>query len=75
MNPEDHQRVRVDPHVEVEPTANVCPSGASRTRSISAETAGSSWAGSRSEPAWQGRRRGGSLESGSDDAGEVLMNR
>jgi hypothetical protein len=30
MNPEDNRRLSVYPHVEVEPTANVCPSGPSR---------------------------------------------
>ena len=42
MNPEDNRRLRVYLHVEVEPTADVCPSGPAATRSIRAETAGSS---------------------------------
>jgi hypothetical protein len=42
MNPEDNRRLGVYPHVEVEPTADVFPSGPRATRSIRAETAGSS---------------------------------
>ena len=42
VNPEDNRRLSVYPHVEVESTADVCPSGPARTRSIRAETAGSS---------------------------------
>jgi hypothetical protein len=30
MNPEDNRRLSVYPHVEVEPTADVCPSGPAR---------------------------------------------
>ena len=42
VNPEDNRRLSVYPDVEVESTADVCPPGSARTRSITAETAGSS---------------------------------
>lgn len=42
VNPEDNRRVGVYPHIEVEPTADVCPSRPARDAVDQAETAGSS---------------------------------
>ncbi len=64
MNPEDNRRLSVYPHVEVEPTANVCPSGPSRDAGDQGRDGRVIWAGSRSEPARQGRGRGRSFDSG-----------
>src|SRR5580765_4156295 len=58
MNPEDNRRLSVYPHVEVEFTANVCPSGPSRDAGDQGRDGRIIWAGSSSEPARQGRRRG-----------------
>jgi hypothetical protein len=55
VNPEDNRRVSVDPHVEVEPTANVRPFGPSRDAGDQGRDGRVIWAGSRSEPARQGR--------------------
>ena len=63
MNPEDNRRLSVYPHVEVEPTADVCPSGPSRDAGDQGRDGRIIWAGSRSEPARQGRERGGSFDS------------
>ena len=63
MNPEDNRRLSVYPHVEVEPTANVCPSGPSRDAGDQGRDGRVIWAGSRSEPARQGRGRGRSFNS------------
>ena len=46
VNPEDNRRLSVYPHVEVEPTANVCPSGPSRGRGRSRPRRRVIWAGS-----------------------------
>ena len=64
MNPEDNRRLSVYPHVEVEPTADVCPSGPARDAGDQGRDGRIIWAGSRSEPARQGRRRGRSFDSG-----------
>src|SRR5215211_1437362 len=64
MNPEDNRRLSVYPHVEVEPTANVCPSGPSRDAGDQSRDGRVIWAGSRSEPVRQGRGRGRSFDSG-----------
>src|SRR3954467_11051120 len=64
MDPEDNRRRILDPHVEVEPTADVCPSGPSRDAGDQGRDGRVFWAGSRSEPARQGRGRGRSFDSG-----------
>src|SRR4051812_45467303 len=64
MDPEDNRRLSVYPHVEVEPTANVCPSGPSGDAGDQGRDGRVIWAGSRSEPARQGRGRGRSFDSG-----------
>src|SRR3954447_13885125 len=64
MNPEDNRRLSVYPHVEVEPTAHVCPSGPSRDAGDQGRDGRVIWAGSRSEPARQGRGRGRGFDSG-----------
>src|ERR671914_1034509 len=64
MNPEDNRGLSVYPHVEVEPTANVCASGPSRDAGDQSRDGRVIWAGSRSEPARQGRGRGRSFDSG-----------
>ena len=64
MNPEDNRRLSVYPHVEVEPTANVCPSGPWRDAGDQGRDGRVIWAGSRSEPARQGRGRGRSVDTG-----------
>ena len=64
MNPEDNRRLSVYPHIEVEPTADVCPSGPSRDAVDQGRDGRVIWAGSRSEPARQGRGRGRSFDSG-----------
>src|SRR5215210_9470504 len=64
MNPEDNRRLSVYPHVEVEPTANVCPSGPARDAGDQGRDGRVIWAGSRSKPARQGRERGRRFDSG-----------
>src|ERR1700733_7535353 len=64
VNPEDNRRLSVYPHVEVELTADVCPSGPSRDAGDQGRDGRVIWAGSGSEPARQGRGRGRSLDSG-----------
>ncbi len=64
MNPEDNLRLSVYPHVEVERTANVCPSGPARDAGDQGRDGRVIWAGPRSEPARQGRGRGRSFGSG-----------
>src|SRR4029453_18508442 len=64
MNPEDNRRLSVYPHVEVEPTANVCPSGPARDAGDQGRDGRVIWAGSRSEPTRQGRGRGKIFDSG-----------
>jgi hypothetical protein len=64
MNPEDNWRLSVYPHVEVELTADVCPSGPSRDAGDQGRDGRVIWAGSRPEPARQGRGRGRSFDSG-----------
>src|SRR5690348_11701538 len=64
VNPEDNRRLSVDPHVEVEPTADVCPSGPSRDAGDQGRDGRVICAGSGSEPARQGRGRGRSFDSG-----------
>jgi hypothetical protein len=51
MNPEDNRRLSVYPHVEVEPTADVCPSGPVRDAVDQVRDGRIIWAGSRSKPA------------------------
>src|SRR4051794_26560770 len=69
MNPEDNRQRSVYPHVEVELTADVCPSVASRDASDQGRDGRVIWAGSRSEPARQGSGRGRSFDSGHDGDG------
>src|SRR5215471_12116190 len=64
MNPEDNRRLSVYPHVEVEPTAHVCPSGPARDAGDQGRDGRIIWAGPGSEPARQGRGRGRSFDSG-----------
>src|SRR6478609_4640983 len=64
MNPEDNRRLSVYPQVEVELTADVCPSGPARDAVDQGGDGRIIWAGSRSEPARQGRWRGRSVDSG-----------
>jgi hypothetical protein len=64
VNPEDNRRLSVYPHVEVERTAYVCPSGPSRDAGDQGRDGRVIWAGSRSEPARQGRGRRRSFDSG-----------
>src|SRR5580658_1835957 len=64
MNPEDHRRLSVYPHVEVDLTADVCPSGPARDAIDQGRDGRIIWAGSRSEPARQGRGSGRSFDSG-----------
>src|SRR6476661_5103829 len=64
MNPEDNRRLGVYPHVEVERTAEVCPSGPSRDAGDQGRDGRGIGAGSRSEPARQGRGRGRRFDSG-----------
>src|ERR1035437_9393457 len=67
MNPEDNRRLSVYPPVEGELTAEVCPSGPSRDAVDQGRDGRVIWAGSRSEPARQGRGRGRSFDSGHDN--------
>src|SRR5580698_1832266 len=62
MNPQDKRRLSVYPHVEVELTADVCPSGPSRDAGNQGRDSRISCAGSGSEPARQGRGRGRSFD-------------
>jgi hypothetical protein len=64
VNPEDNRRLSVYPQVEVEFTADVCPSGAARDAVDQGRDGRIIWAGSRSEPPRQGRGRGRSFDSG-----------
>src|SRR4051812_16183583 len=64
MNPEDNRRLSVYPRVGVDPTADVCPSGPARDAVDQGRDGRVIWAGSRSEPARQGRGRGRSFNSG-----------
>src|SRR4029079_11133656 len=64
VNPEDNRRRSVDPQVEVEPTADVCPSGPSRDAGDQGRDGRIIWAGSRAKPARQGRGSGRSFDSG-----------
>src|SRR5205814_7840392 len=61
MNPEDNRRLSVYSHVELERTADVCPPGPARDAVDQGRDGRIIWAGSRSEPARQGRGRGRSL--------------
>src|SRR6201987_5751380 len=64
VNPEDNRRLSVYPHVEVEPTAKVCPSGPSPDAGDQGRDGRVIWAGSRSKPPRQGGRRGRNFDSG-----------
>jgi hypothetical protein len=64
MNPDDNRRLSAYPQVEVERTADVCPSGPARDAVDQGRDGRIIWAGPRSEPAWQGRGRGRSFDSG-----------
>jgi hypothetical protein len=55
MNPEDNRRLSVYPHAEVEPIAHIGPSGPSRDTGDQGRDGRVIRAGSRSEPARQGR--------------------
>jgi len=58
MNPKDNRRLSVYPQVEVEHTAEVCPSGSARDTVDQGRESRIIWAGSRPKPARQGRGRG-----------------
>src|SRR5213076_2928717 len=64
VNPEDNRRLSVYPDVEVERTANLCPSDPSRDAGDQGRDGRIIWAGSRSKPARQGRVRGRGFDSG-----------
>src|SRR5581483_4827580 len=64
VDPQDNRGLSVDPHVEVERTADVCPSGPSRHAGDQRRDGRVIWAGPRSEPARQGGARGRSFASG-----------
>ena len=64
VNPQDNRRLSVYPQVEVEPTADVRPSGPARDAVDQRRDGRVIWAGPRSEPARQGRGRGRSFDSG-----------
>src|ERR1700722_9194384 len=64
VNPEDNRRLSVYSQVEVESTADVCPSGPVRDAVDQGRDGRIIWAGSRSKPARQGRGRGRSFDSG-----------
>src|SRR5215217_3430644 len=64
VNPEDNRRLSVYPQVEVEPTADVCPSDPARDTVDQGRDGRIIWAGSTSKPARQGRGRGRSFDSG-----------
>src|SRR5690348_5290640 len=64
VNPQDNRQLSVYPHVQVEPTADVCPSGPYRDASDQGRDGRIIWAGSGTEPARQGRGRGRSFDSG-----------
>jgi hypothetical protein len=64
MNPEDNRRLSVYPQVEVERTADVCPSGPARDAVDQGRNGWIIWAGSKSKPARQGRGRGRGFDSG-----------
>jgi hypothetical protein len=51
VNPEDNRRLSVYPQVEVESTADVCPSGPERDAVDQGCDGRIIWAGSRSKPA------------------------
>jgi hypothetical protein len=67
VNPEDDRRLSVNPEVEVERTADVRESDATRDAVDQGRDGRVIWAGSRSEPARQGRGRGRSFDSGHDN--------
>jgi hypothetical protein len=64
MNPKDNRRLSVYPHVEVEPTADVFPSGPARDAGDQGRDGRIICAGSGSEPARQGPGGGRSFDSG-----------
>src|SRR5580704_2251373 len=64
VNPEDNRRLSVYPQVEVEFTADVCPSGPARDAVDQGRDGRIIWAGSRSKPTRQVRGRGRSFDSG-----------
>src|SRR5438876_8841750 len=64
VNPEENRRLSVYPQVEVEPTADVRPSGPSRDAVDQGRDGRIICAGPRSKPARQGRGRGRSFDSG-----------
>src|SRR3954453_9257450 len=67
MNPEDNRRLTVYPHVEVERTADVCPSGPARDAGDQGRDGRIICAGSRPKPARQGQGRRRSFDSGHDN--------
>jgi hypothetical protein len=64
VNPKDDRRLSVYPQVEVDPTADVCPSGPVRDVVDQGRDVRIMRAGSRSKPARQGGGRGRSFDSG-----------
>src|SRR5689334_15938401 len=64
MNPEHNRRLSVYPQVEVEPTADVCPSRPARDTVDQGRDGRIIWARSRSKPARQGRGRRRSSDPG-----------
>src|SRR3954469_17694946 len=71
VNPKDNRRLSVYPQVEVERTADVCPSGPSRDPGDQGRDGRIICAGSRSKPARQGRGRGRSVDFAGRKLGEV----
>ena len=71
VNPEDSRRLAVYPHVEVELTADVGPPGPACDPGDKGRDGRVIWAGSRSEPARQGRGRGRSFDSDHGSGGHA----
>jgi hypothetical protein len=72
MNPQDNWRLSVYPQVEVELTADVCPSGPARDAGDQLRDARILWPGSRSKPARQERGRGRSFDSGHGNGTKLI---
>jgi hypothetical protein len=72
MNPQDNWRLSVYPQVEVELTADVCPSGPARDAGDQLRDARILWPGSRSKPARQARGRGRSFDSGHGNGTKLI---
>jgi len=64
MNPEDNRRLTINPYVEIELTADVCPTGPARDAGDQGRDGRIGYACSRPEPARQIRRRSRGSGSG-----------